>query len=115
MSDSPNNKNNGLDPEDIKDIERIIEQRSKSSGIKQERGTTPPKRYLRNPQKPVLDSTTVINKIKDDRELDVKPVAPKADPQDKPAKKASTEEKKPETEAQPKNPDATITVPVVRE
>ena len=35
MSDNPNN-NNRLDIEEIKDIERIIEERSKSSGIKQE-------------------------------------------------------------------------------
>ena len=58
MSDSPKN-NNGLDPEEIKDIERIIEQRSESA-----KAAGAPKRYLRRAtseaEKPT-DSAVVIN------------------------------------------------------
>ncbi len=124
MSDNPNN-NNGLDIEEIKDIERIIEQRSKSSGIKQETGNTPSKRYLRKPQgvnsdKPA-DSTMVISKVEDGGKTSEKSASSKPAMRETvrqngdTAKKTVTEKPSVTSEARKKSGDATMTVPVVRE
>ncbi len=121
MSDSPKN-NNGLDPEEIKDIERIIEQRSESA-----KAAGAPKRYLRRAtpgaEKPT-DSTVVINKVGLDAKPEDKPPVKKAVPRDAAEKKESVAPKKAEAkpakqagdaEAERKSSDATMTVPVVRD
>ncbi len=122
MSDSPKN-NNGLDPEEINDIERIIAQRSESASGKASAGQAPVKRYLRKPpttqnDKPT-DSTVVISKVNADAKPEVKPPVKKAPPKKapekvEPAKAQRLGTEKP-SEVQRKNPYATMTVPAVRE
>ncbi len=125
MSDNPNN-NNGLDIEEIKDIERIIEQRSKSSGIKQETDNTSAKRYLRKPQtantdKPA-DSTMVISKVEDGKTV-AKSAPSKTDSQETAQQKAGSVKKTEQSPDKPKatadtgkkGAEATMTVPVIRE
>ena len=121
MSDSPKN-NNGLDPEEIKDIERIIEQRSESA-----KAAGAPKRYLRratSEAEKTTDGTVVINKVSVDSRPEDKPPVKKPTVKQAPEKKEPVSPKKTEpkpekpaadTEAARKSADATMTVPVVRE
>ena len=122
MSDSPKN-NNGLDPEEIRDIERIIARRSESASGKSGAGQAPVKRYLRKTStaqtERSADSTMVINRVSADVKSEVKPPVKKTAPKDTPEKVEPAKPQKPKTvpvtDAGRKSADATMTVPVVRE
>lgn len=117
MSDTP--KNNGLDPEEIRDIERIIEQRSESA---KSGGTPPVRRYLKktppeNSGAPT-DSTVVINKVQVDGKSEEKSTVKPAETKPAAEKKEPVKTPKAKTPAEPdsnrKSGEATVTMPIVK-